>query len=638
VGLLSFRTNIAALRVSRRLSQTVDENFTISRKLSSGQRINTAADDAAGLSIASSLRADVRIYQQALKNINDGISSLRIAQGSLEELSEITNRKSELAEQAANGTYSNRQRLALDKEARSLTDEYNRILQTSSFNQISLFGTDMIEEGLFIQAGYGYQGIIGLSIGKELSQRFSDGTYQSGPAINTGGSITFDVIAADMNGDGITDLITNDNGASTAGIQLGNGDGTFGSRATFATSGGGVDVAIGDINNDGFLDVVSAEDGQNGGLGLEGISPDFVTIGFGNGAGGFQSTSQINMAGDLERITLADINGDGNLDILASGGSVSDLRLFYNNGGGIFSSSQTINIGGGVRPREIAVGDFNNDGLQDMAVALDLANSVPVYLQNQNGTFTRNNISTGQSSYGIASSDLNNDGNLDLLVTYSGAGQFAPLMNQGNGSFSIGTPVAVGANPRSIAAIDVNGDSFIDAVTGNVAGNSISVALGGGNGTFQSANSFAGAASPRNIGYADINGDGVPEIVTANSGGGTVGVFNAVNNNYSPLITPFDLRTQIAARSSFVGIQSLRQRISKELGSIGAFENRLEIAFANLRTSSENYSRAESRISDVDMAETTADLVSNSIRQQTASRTLNQALKSPELALILLNQ
>lgn len=128
---LTINSNIASLNAQRSFgnaTKRLSDSFT---RLSSGLRINRAVDDAAGLSISESLKLDTRVFNQGIRNLNDGASVLSIADGALSELSSIMVRLNELAEQSANGTLGNRQRLALDQEAQSLAREYNRIARST---------------------------------------------------------------------------------------------------------------------------------------------------------------------------------------------------------------------------------------------------------------------------------------------------------------------------------------------------------------------------------------------------------------------------------------------------------------------------------------------------------------------------
>jgi len=134
-----------------------------SEQLASGQRINSAADDAAGLAISDALRVSTRITSQALRNLNDGLSFLNIADGAASALSSILERQGELSEQAANGIYSGVQRGALNQESIALSAEYSRILSVASFNGSSVF--DRLAEGLSLQAGVGNDAVLTIKIG-----------------------------------------------------------------------------------------------------------------------------------------------------------------------------------------------------------------------------------------------------------------------------------------------------------------------------------------------------------------------------------------------------------------------------------------------------------------------------------------
>lgn len=144
-------SNISALRTIRQLDGTTRNLASTSERLASGQRINRASDDAAGLAIASTLDATSRVLSKALANVNDGISLLSIADGAMRELGTILIRVKELATQSANGSYSSIQRRALDEEGQKLRDEYNRILATTTFNGVKLL--DGSQSSVAIQAG-----------------------------------------------------------------------------------------------------------------------------------------------------------------------------------------------------------------------------------------------------------------------------------------------------------------------------------------------------------------------------------------------------------------------------------------------------------------------------------------------------
>ena len=130
--------NIASLRAQSRLDKTDRALSKTYEKLSSGLRINTASDDAAGLAIADDLKAKIRIGQIAVRNANDGISAVSIADAALGEVQGVLARLGELAEQSSSGTFSSSQRSALQNEFVALSSEIERIAVTTDFNGIKL--------------------------------------------------------------------------------------------------------------------------------------------------------------------------------------------------------------------------------------------------------------------------------------------------------------------------------------------------------------------------------------------------------------------------------------------------------------------------------------------------------------------
>ena len=135
---ITINTNIAALNAQRRLGNTTSQLQKSYERLSSGLRIVRASDDAAGLAIADSLRADQRIAGVAIRNANDGISLISIADGALSEIGNVLSRLAELSEQSANDVLTTTQRSALDAEFKALGSEVERIAITTSFNGLNL--------------------------------------------------------------------------------------------------------------------------------------------------------------------------------------------------------------------------------------------------------------------------------------------------------------------------------------------------------------------------------------------------------------------------------------------------------------------------------------------------------------------
>lgn len=142
---INIRTNLPALSAQRNLEATSNRLTTSYQRLSSGLRINRASDDAAGLAIAENLRANSATATVAMRNANDGISVITIADQAVGQVTSVLNRMAELAEQSANGVIDNTQRSAIQNEFSALASEIERIAVTTKFNGLNLIrgGNDL---------------------------------------------------------------------------------------------------------------------------------------------------------------------------------------------------------------------------------------------------------------------------------------------------------------------------------------------------------------------------------------------------------------------------------------------------------------------------------------------------------------
>lgn len=150
---INIRSNVPSLQAQRNLDQTTSRLNTAFERLSSGLRINRARDDAAGLAIAEQLKSDSRVATVAIRNANDGISVISIADQAIGQIGGVLSRLAELAEQSANGVYSTGQRSALQNEFQALTSEIERIAMTTEFN-----GLRLLSGGGEIQFQVGFTG------------------------------------------------------------------------------------------------------------------------------------------------------------------------------------------------------------------------------------------------------------------------------------------------------------------------------------------------------------------------------------------------------------------------------------------------------------------------------------------------
>jgi flagellin len=159
---LRVNTNIASMNAQRNLSSVSVRLAGNFKRLSSGLRIASASDDAAGLGISERMRSQIRSYGAAQRNAQDGISLVQTAEGALNEVNNILNRMRELSIQAANGTLSQADRTTLDTEYQELINEIGRIASTSTFNGVNLLdGTTTVSD---VQAGINQGEIITISL------------------------------------------------------------------------------------------------------------------------------------------------------------------------------------------------------------------------------------------------------------------------------------------------------------------------------------------------------------------------------------------------------------------------------------------------------------------------------------------
>jgi len=173
-------SNIASLQAQRRLATATDSLGRTFERLSSGQRINRASDDAAGLAIADNLRAQARVGQVAVRNANDGISTIAIADSALGEIGNVLSRLAELAEQSANGVFSIQQRSALSNEFVALGSEIERIANVTEFNGVKLLSGG---NALVLQVGFNSGSL------SQISYNGVEGTLQALGLAGTGSSV-----------------------------------------------------------------------------------------------------------------------------------------------------------------------------------------------------------------------------------------------------------------------------------------------------------------------------------------------------------------------------------------------------------------------------------------------------------------
>ncbi len=319
----------------------------------------------------------------------------------------------------------------------------------------------------------------------------------------------------DFNNDGNLDLAVTNFYSDTVSILLGTGTGSFGTATNFATGGSvAVFVTTGDLNGDGHLDLVIANYYAGG-----------IAILLGTGTGSFGAPTLIARSA-ARYLAIADIDRDGKPDLVAlteSTLSESYISIFIGKGDGSFRTGTNFFIG--YNSISFAIGDFNGDGNQDLAVSNntnDIGNNVSILLGTGTGFFeVPRNIAVDGLVGLIATDDFNGDGNQDLLIEHntSSTGPFTILFGDGTGSFAPAASFAVGVgfNSGFVATGDFNGDGKLDLAVANYY-RSIFILLGDGTGSFAPAARYTvGDEAPKTVTIGDFNKDGKPDLVVTNS-------------------------------------------------------------------------------------------------------------------------
>ncbi|EGQ7847826.1 TPA: flagellin [Vibrio parahaemolyticus] len=171
---ITVNTNVAALVAQRHLTSATDMLNQSMERLSSGKRINSAKDDAAGLQISNRLQSQMRGLDVAVRNANDGISIMQTAEGAMNEVTNIMQRMRDLSLQSANGSNSQAERTALQEEVTALNDELNRIAETTSF------GGRKLLNGTFGKSSFQIGAASGEAVQIELKSMRTDGLEMGG--------------------------------------------------------------------------------------------------------------------------------------------------------------------------------------------------------------------------------------------------------------------------------------------------------------------------------------------------------------------------------------------------------------------------------------------------------------------------
>ncbi len=336
----------------------------------------------------------------------------------------------------------------------------------------------------------------------------------------------------DFNGDGIPDLAVTNNTDGTISIFLGKGDGTFtpAPNSPIAATYSAKYIVVGDFNGDGKADL--ATQGAN--------YQNVITVLLGNGDGTFAHPTKqvipVSAQYNPGALAAGDFNGDGISDLAVTIWTNNDepygdsdfVMILLGNGDGTFTPSANVQLAIKDAPFSVSTGDFNRDGISDLAAVNYRSNSMSILLGNGDGTFTQaanSPIAVGSYPISVEPGDFNQDGIPDLAVvnsnyTTSVTGSVTVLLGSGDGTFTpaSNSPITVGILPSCVRIGDFNGDGKADMAVANADSYTVTILLGGGNGTFTLAkNSPVNVGvNPESVAVADFNGDGISDFATAN--------------------------------------------------------------------------------------------------------------------------
>jgi hypothetical protein len=336
---------------------------------------------------------------------------------------------------------------------------------------------------------------------------------------------------ADLNNDGKPDIVVANEQSNNVTILLGDGKGGFtqAKGSPFPAGHDPNDIAIGDFNRDGKLDLAFANHEEK-----------HLTVLLGNGQGGFtpapNSPFAVEVKPHTHGVATGDLNGDGNLDLVTDSWGNDQVAVLFGDGTGSFNASGTFLDVGKMPYQRVRVGDINGDGKSDIITTNLEGDNVTIVLGDSKGGFKQSTGSPfpcGDSPFNFAIGDVNGDGKPDLAIVNSpsstadrhGKDGLTILLGDGAGGFRMlaGSPFATGRIPNRVAIGDVNGDGVADIAVSSPDGNNITLFLMSSKGV-ASSSTIAIGGKPKGLAIRDLNGDRKADMVITNNSDNTVTV------------------------------------------------------------------------------------------------------------------
>jgi len=573
---LVINTNVASLNSQRQLMNSGSALDRATERLSSGQRVNSAKDDAAGLAISNRMTSQIRGLDQAIRNANDGVSLVQTAEGAMQETTNMLQRIRELSIQSANGIYNDDDRKTLDAEVQQLKDEIDRIAETTSFN-----GQKLLDGSLgntVLQVGSQAYETMEVSIGSFSTYSLGGSSGDVVGEATTAGLADLQAVAAG-------DLIVNDVPLSSVLAELTVNDALAVWNADLDGKGATVNSLVQWVADGAGSGVLRAP--------AETLTIDYVD------GDGLPQTYTLTGTGDMKELVdkinaetalEATLNTEGRL-VLTAEGATSITITDISTGGGASGAGVNTPL---VTNFSLVFNDTSTDkkGVQ-IEAGLTLANT---------------------DDLGIDVNDA--DGN--LLGTAPTAS--AAVLQEGDliiNNIAIGKITGTGAAPTNvIEAIRVinlsSGDTGVVAFAGGIG----QIALRSANGEEISVK-YGDSATAQDI--LDITGF---QERNATEGVGSV--------------ASISIDTYEGAQKAIGIVDKALEQVNATRADLGAVNNRLDFTMSNLANVSEKTSASRSRIIDADFALETAALSRAQVLQQAATAMLAQSNARPEQVLTLL--
>jgi flagellin len=655
---LSVLNNIASLAAQNQLTITNGNLQKALFQLSSGSRINTGADDAAGLAIADGLHANITALTQSARNANDGVGELQVADGSLAAVTTLLNRAVTIATEAATGTVSDPQRVALNDEFTAIKAEIDRVGSKTNYNGGQVFRTDTLNVFLsdsssnsnsLIGVATGVLSSIDLGLGGAvastgtLSQKAGSAAVAASDVF-TGAAFTASVAAS------TTLTVTGGNPQIVANDALTVGGKTYTFKAVVASAN---DVLVGASDTASLLNLKAAINAAAGGAGT---------------AYGIGTVANANVnAGTATATTLvvtANINGIGNGT--NTGNSVASTV----GTGGAHLAFTAATLAGGTAGSTVAVGGqtytfvavLGATATANEVISTSQASGLTNLTAAVNGAGGSNYSSNTVRNANVTAATLVAGTSLTFTANVAGAGGNFISGTATSGSFAslnftggVDTGAAPVAQGGDTVTVGTQTYTFVTALSSTPTANEVLVgateaasltnlanAVNGGSGAGASygsptvKNTFASAAAtPTSVVFTALT-KGVTGNGIATSATGTSNSFanNSLLSGTAGSIN--DLSNIADATAALTTINAAIQSVAALRGTIGATVNRLQSAAGVITNQVQNLTGAEDGVRAADIPSTVATLAKYSILEQTGISSLAQANQQQQLVLKLL--